>query len=395
MEKKEVVPLIKEIIRTSGVIDPMMQVKEVIPLFQQDNDLLGVPLVKDGKYIGYVTRKNFFSKHLGKPFAVELYSKKSIFILKEEFDLSMGSDTDVNMALEKLLMIDPALEIDAFPVVDDGKFTGSVSVADLMMKVSNTQNSLLDTIRKMSERIREEITQASRIQNDLLPDPIFYFKSLVLGAGLTTSTEIGGDFYDYFVIDDNKIGLVIGDVSGHGVQSGMVTTAAKASLHTLVSMGVTTPGELLTKMNTAILQTARQSLLMTCLIALIDLEKGEIIYSNAGHNFPIIFRRVHQDVQFLEEVSGFPLGFDSDTQYTEYSTQFYNGDTLFLYTDGILECENQHGEQFGYDRLREAFKSTINFHPNEMRSILVKKAVEFQGSEDFEDDVSMLIAKTE
>jgi len=395
MEKKEVVPLIKEIIRPSGIIDPMLQVKEVMQLFQHDNELLGLPLVKDGNFLGYITRKNFFSKHLGKPFAVELYSKKSIYILKEEFDLSMESETDVNTALEKLLMLDPALEIDAFPVVDNGRFVGSVSVADLMMKVSNTQTSLLDTIRKMSERIREEVTQASRIQNDLLPDPVFYFKSMILGAGLTTSTEIGGDFYDYFVIDDNKIGLVIGDVSGHGVQSGMVTTAAKASLHTLVSMGITTPGELLTKMNTAILQTARQSLLMTCLIALVDLEKGEMIYSNAGHNFPIIFRRINQNVHFLEEVSGFPLGFDSDTQYNEHSTQFYNGDTLFLYTDGILECENQSGEQFGYERLGEAFKSTIHFHPNEMRSILVKKAVEFKGSDNFEDDISILIAKTE
>ena len=115
-------------------------------------------------------------------------------------------------------------------------------------------------------------------------------------------------------------------------------TAAKASLHTLNSLGVTTPSGLLAGMNNAILATARQTLLMTCLIASIDLSAGTIRIANAGLNFPFLQRKGAKEPEMLETTAGYPLGFDKDADFPESRTDCAPGDALFMYTDGLIEC---------------------------------------------------------
>src|SRR6266545_6646666 len=213
----------------------------------------------------------------------------------------MEPEMDINSALSRLLIIDPDLDIDCFPVVKDDRFVGTVSVSDLMMEISKTQSFLLDKLTGLSARIRDEVAKASKIQQDLLPVSSFEFQGISIDAGITTCSEIGGDFYDYFTIGVDKVGLIIADVSGHGVQAGMVTTAAKASLHTLISMDIFTPSELLNGMNKAIIATACRSLLMTCLVALIDLKQNRLFYANAGHNFPYLYHSRSKELEQLDQ----------------------------------------------------------------------------------------------
>lgn len=388
------IPHLREISRMVSTTEANVAVRELLDRFQDDLSLLAVPVTQNERFMGLISRKGLFNL-MSRPFAMDLYGKKPVSVLLDDISgekIEMSPEQDINSALARLITVDSALETDVFPLVQDGRCMGVVAVSDLMMSVSDNQKQLLETLDRLSARIREEVARASKIQQDLLPLPEYLFNGVKIGAGLITSSEIGGDFYDYFTIGETKLGLVIADVSGHGVQSGMVTTAAKASLHTLISRGICTPGELLQGMNEAILATARQSLLMTCFIALIDLEERRLTYANAGHNFPYLYRESLDSLELLQESSNFPLGFEKNCAFQEFSTPFREGDVIFLYTDGIVECVDKEGEEFGYERLEAILKENIKLPPPLLRRAMLDGAVKFTGTTSFADDLTILIA---
>jgi serine phosphatase RsbU (regulator of sigma subunit) len=212
---------------------------------------------------------------------------------------------------------------------------------------------------------------------------------------LINSTEISGDFYDYFVIDENRIGMIVGDVSGHGVQSGMVATAAKAGLHLLLDRGVKTPGALLAGMNKAVLATASGALMMTAVVAVVDCAAHTAAFANAGHNYPFHYRATAGEATMLDGTGGFPLGFDAESEYPELVVDFRSGDRLLLYTDGIIEARNEEGEEFGYDRFLAYLHGTLDGPPESFRRGLVEAVQRFSGSEGFEDDVTILVVADE
>lgn len=386
------IPQICEIARPVAQMPPDVKVKEVVELFHGDRSLPAIPVASAGKFTGFISRKGLFFKQLRHKYALDLYGNKPISILLEDNATVMEPELDVNSALVRLLAVDPGLDTDCFPVVKDDCFIGTVTVSDLMMEISKTQSFLLEKITGLSARIRDEVAKASKIQQDLLPESNFEFNGIVIDAGIITSSEIGGDFYDYFTIGDDKLGLIIADVSGHGVQAGMVTTAAKASLHTLIAMGIFTPGELLAGMNKAIIATACRSLLMTCLVALIDLKQSRLFYANAGHNFPYLYRGETGIHDQLDHLSGFPLGFEPDSTFQEFSTGFNGGDALLLYTDGIIECSSRMGEEFGYERFEHLLREGRNLPPKDLRIKMLESAMHFTGSREFEDDITIMVA---
>ncbi|MRR58821.1 MAG: CBS domain-containing protein [Deltaproteobacteria bacterium] len=391
-EPRAFIPFLRDIMVPSREIYPDVKVREVVEMFQNDHSLLVLPLVDGGAYVGSITRKNLFFRHLSRKFAADLFSNKPVAVLMDENPVLMEPRLDITSALARLLEYDPLLETDCFLIVDGERCLGVVTVSDLMMRISESQRNLLDTLQTLSARIQEEVAHASRIQQELLPDPAFSFNGITVAAGITTSTEIGGDFYDYFPCGDNRLGLIIADVSGHGVQSGMVTTAAKASLHTLLSSGVSTAAELLAGMNRAIIATARRRLLMTCFIAVIDTETKSLSYANAGHNFPYRYRGQSSELELLQEASGFPLGFDEGARFLEYSMEFDRGDSLVLYTDGIVECWNGDEEEFGYERMERLIMTAIGGEPDVLVRVLLEDAREFAGTGTLEDDATVLVA---
>lgn len=389
---QHIIPTLGDIRRTAPEIDAATPVKDVMEIFQKDQSLLALPVCEGGRFIGVINRRILFFEHLGRPFAVDLYGRKAIRVLLAENQFSLEPELDINAALVRLLEIDPGLSIDSFPLVTGDACRGVVAVSDLMMKISENQAMLLHTLKLLGGRITAEVDKASKIQRDLLPPPEFHAGDLAISAEVITSSEIGGDFYDYIPLGEGRLGLVVADVSGHGVQAGMVTTAAKASLHSLVGKGVTTPAELLFGMNNAILATARQTLLMTCLVMVIDSDAGTLTMANAGHNFPYIIRRRSDQPLMIQDVSGYPLGFEENCSYREFSCPFQPGDTLFLYSDGIVECVDPDGKEFGYERLEKVLTRAGDCSPLELRALLRRSAELFNGSASFEDDVTLLVA---
>ncbi|NJD91033.1 MAG: CBS domain-containing protein, partial [Geobacter sp.] len=224
VSQENIIPTIGDIMRQTPAIGPGTLVRDVMELFQNQPSLLALPVNDADRYLGVINRKALFFEHLGRPFAVDLYAKKPITSLLADNGFNVEPELDINAALGRLLAVDPELAMDSFPVVSDARCHGIVAVSDLMMQISQSQSALLQTLKLLSARITEEVAKASIIQRDLLPPSEQIFDAIEISAELITSSEIGGDFYDYFRLDDGRIGFVVADVSGHGVQAGMVTT---------------------------------------------------------------------------------------------------------------------------------------------------------------------------
>lgn len=389
------IPRLSEVMKHVAPIPVHTPVKEVAAIFQGDPSLLMIPVNGASGFEGVISRRELFSQHLARQYAMELYGKKAISLLMNTQTVTMTPETDVSSALAQLLGHDPDLDTDSFPVLVDGYCVGIVHVAELMMAISKAQAGLLETLETLGARIREEVDKARRIQQELLPPSSFTHAGLVLDAVLINSTEISGDFYDYFVIDEHRLGVTVGDVSGHGVQSGMVATAAKAGLHLLLEMGVKTPGALLAGMNKAVLATASNALMMTAVVAVVDLSAHTLSLANAGHNYPFLYRAASNQVAMLDETGGFPLGFDAESTYAESAMDFRPGDRLLLYTDGIIEARAASGDEFGYERMGTYMRSALRGQPESFRRGLVELVHNFTELERFEDDVTLLIVADE
>ena len=395
MTQPDDIPKIYGICKGALSAQAQQPVQALLALFQDDPELSIVAVSGADGFLDCVSRKCLLNL-MTRPFALDLYAKKPIQGLLADLrglGIVMDPQTDINAAAILLLSEDPALHTDAFPLVKDGICVGVVAVADLMLAVAEHQKKLLRELDRLSSRIREEVARGVKIQQDLLPPSAHSFNGITVAAGISTSSEICGDFFDYFPIGPDRLGLLIADVSGHGVQSGMVTTAAKASLHTLLSLGVTTPAGLLSGMKNAILATARQSLLMTCLIACLDTRDNTLTIANAGHNFPFIWRLGEAEPELLDTTIGFPLGFEKGFDYPESSTAFLPGDALFLYTDGIVECVDAAGEELGYGRFSALLKEGMESGGvDRLHGVLLAGASRFTGTTIFDDDVTTLFA---
>ncbi len=392
---KHEIPLLSQIAQSTTAISGSMTVHEVIEFFQQNTTLLALPIENDGYMAGLTSRRDLFLRHLAKPFARDLYYRKPIRMLLDPDPLIMPSYLDVNQGLKELLRRDPKLECDCFGIMEDGRCSGIVSVADLMMTISGLQARLLETLEQLSKRIRIEVEMAQRIQSELLPATPVRYGALNVAAGLVNSTEISGDFYDLFHPGGSLLGLMVADVTGHGVQAGLVTTAAKAGLQILLDNGVTRPAELLQGMNRAIAATGGQQLMMTALIALIDPEKQQVILASAGHPYPWRYSADNSTWNELPLDPGFPLGFDDTASYNEAESPFCPGDTLLLFSDGIIEAENSMVEAFGTIRFRQVLQEGSRMNPKQLKELLLDEARNFTGTAEFEDDVTLLIASFE
>lgn len=205
---------------------------------------------------------------------------------------------------------------------------------------------------KKASRIETELDLATKIQTSMLPCifPAFpEHKDIELHAIYHPAKEVGGDFYDYFVIDPTHVGVVIADVSGKGVGAALFMTISKTILKNQLQLGLT-PAKAITNTNNQLCESDDAGLFVTCWAGVYDTETGILSFVNAGHNPPIIIRK-GQKPEFIKQRSGFVLAGLEGYQYTEEQIQLNKGDEMFFYTDGVTEATNNNDELYGEKRL--------------------------------------------
>ncbi len=259
---------------------------------------------------------------------------------------------------------------------------------------------LLILMRETAEKatLEKELEVARTIQETLVPPPDLVDRPFLKLAGyFMPASQCGGDWWTVHDMPDGRILVVIGDVTGHGVPSAMITAAAKAACDVArASEGAQlTVGKLLEVMNRAIFESAKRKFVMTCFASILDPKAKTITYANAGHNFPYLFRPGAPDGQDFQVLMsrGNRLGDLQESTYQEKTQALQANDVLVWYTDGIVECENERGEEYGEKRFRAAIRRAANGGPVEMRESVVGAANQYFGDRARKDDITMVFAR--
>lgn len=241
------------------------------------------------------------------------------------------------------------------------------------------------------ERLSAELDVASRIQSDMLPKdfPLFPERNeFDLFATMTPAKEIGGDFYDVFLMDDDHLCLVMADVAGKGVPAALFMVNSMKTIRARAVNGGT-PSEILFDVNNTLVKGNKEKIFVTVWLAIITLSTGEVIEANAGHENPVV-KGSSGEFEYIQRKHGFVLGGRKNMKYQDDTFTLEPGGMIFIYTDGVTEATNAEGERFYNDRLLAALNEAKDNEPKEVISIMKDKVDEFVNGADQFDDLTML-----
>ena len=269
-----------------------------------------------------------------------------------------------------------------------GKLAASV---DRMEEQIETYIADITQITAERERISTELSLATRIQAAFIPHlfpPFPDRPEFALYATMDPAKEVGGDFYDFFLIDEDHLGLVMADVSGKGVPAALFMMASKIILQSCAMLGQG-PAAILTKTNEAICSNNQEGMFVTVWLGILEISTGKLRAANAGHEYPVL-KPADGDFALLKDKHGFVIGGMSGVRYREYELQLTPGDKLFVYTDGVPEASNARNELFGPERMLSALNERPDGTPEDILAA-VRRAVDgfVQEAEQF-DDLTML-----
>ena len=281
-------------------------------------------------------------------------------------------------------------------------------LAKLKIKTGDEIETLCDSIKQMEkdindyithltavtaekERIGAELELATRIQADMLPNiyPAFPEREdLDIFASMTPAKEVGGDFYDFFLVDDSHLALVMADVSGKGIPAALFMMMSKILIKNAVMNG-NSPAEALTIVNNQICANNREEMFVTVWLGIADLKNGTLIAANAGHEKPII-KMPDGEYELFNDKNGFVIGGMEGLKYRNYEMPLKKGSKLFIYTDGVAEATNSNNELYGIERTLGALNASKEKNPMETLADVKKSVDEFVGNAPQFDDLTML-----
>jgi len=241
------------------------------------------------------------------------------------------------------------------------------------------------------ERIGAELNVATQIQADMLPRIFPAFperREFDIYASMTPAKEVGGDFYDFFLVDDDHLAVVIADVSGKGVPAALFMVIAKTLLKNAVQMGLS-PKAALEKVNNQLCENNEAEMFVTVWLGVYGISTGKLTAANAGHEYPAI-RRADGQFELFKDRHGFVLAGMENARYREYELEIGEGDTLFVYTDGVAEATDSANTLYGTDRMLAALNRNRDLD-SEALLHQVKADIDcFVGSAPQFDDITML-----
>jgi sigma-B regulation protein RsbU (phosphoserine phosphatase) len=232
---------------------------------------------------------------------------------------------------------------------------------------------------------------ARTIQMNLLPKTYPQVDDLDISAMSLPAKKVGGDYYDFITLPDNRYGFVIADVSGKGVPAAILLATIRASLLIEVQQLNATVTAVMTKMNKMACRDSTNNMFITMVYGIIDPEKRIIELSNAGHMYPILFDTSNRIVQ-LKTGSCF-LGIMENVDFKSQIISLKSGQTFVLYSDGVTDTMNPSGDIFGLERLKNVIRSRLHCSAKEIRDSVYEASIDFRdGAEQF-DDFTLVIIK--
>ena len=269
----------------------------------------------------------------------------------------------------------------------------SDSVEDMAHEISDSVRQLVSDAQER-QRVGTELQLAAGIQNSMLPSTFPAFpdrKDFDIYASMDPAREVGGDFYDFFLIDDTHLFMTIADVSGKGIPASLFMMMSKLIISSLAKEGLS-PAEILEMANNPIADMNERDMFVTSWIGILDLSTGILRAANAGHEYPAI-KKGDEGFSLLKDKHGFVIGELKNIRHHEYEIALNPGDIVFVYTDGVPEANNENQEMFGNERMLSALNNTGDQSPQAYLENVTESIREFTGQAEQFDDVTMLCVK--
>lgn len=237
----------------------------------------------------------------------------------------------------------------------------------------------------------EDLEVAKTVQENLFPLEDLSCNQLEVFGRSVTMSRLGGDYYDFFKIDDSKIGILMGDVAGHGVPAALLMAMAKASV-LMADDHKKQPAQLLALLHKVIFRVKSKKIkrMMTCQYFCIDSLTGDYLFANAGHCFPAIISNHGKEVKLLQSI-GSPLGISKRARYEDLAEKLNPGDVILLYTDGIIEAQNEEGVEMGFDRFNDLLKNGYDNNLEQYYQNIFNAYLDW--SPEADDDITLVLVK--
>ena len=217
---------------------------------------------------------------------------------------------------------------------------------------STLRQLLLEQERIERERIEQELRVARRIQQASLPKEVPSLAGWQISPYYQPAREVGGDFYDFFDLEEGRVGVVVGDATGKGMPAALVAEATSNMLRAVAqALGSSSPGKVLAQVNETLVARIPPNMFVTCFYGVLDPKSGSFTYANAGHDLPYLRRLSGDDAQELR-ARGMPLGLMSSMGYEEMEIVLEAGESVLFYSDGLVEAHDPKRQMFGFPRLR-------------------------------------------
>jgi len=240
------------------------------------------------------------------------------------------------------------------------------------------------------ERLQSEIAIAASIQRNLLPKEGPKFRGVSFAAHFEPTASIGGDYYDVFNLDKSRLAVAIGDVSGHGLSTGLVMAMVKAAITTLVEEGADELS-LFQRLNDLVHRSTERRAFMTLAFTIFDLERGTIRHTNAGHLYPYLLRSGQPPISI--ELPSLPLGVRAEIRTHTAEMNLEEGDTIVYLSDGIIEAQNEQQDPFGFDHLEALLTKTSDRSPDAVRDAILEAVAQHSGTRPADDDRTVMVLR--
>ena len=268
------------------------------------------------------------------------------------------------------------------------------SFEEMSVKMKAYVNEIV-YISAEKERIETEMDMATQIQESMLPkiEPEFSGKSQYdLYARTVPAISVGGDFYDFFYVDEDHLGIVMADVSGKGITAALFMALSKQMIQSEMHIHKGEVAEALSDANRRLLDESVPDMFVTVWLGLLTLSTGKLVFVDAGHEYPAI-KQGSNGFVIEKDIHSMAVAALKRTKFKVNEMELQPGDTIYLYTDGVTEAHNSEGEMFGRDRLTEALNEVSDKSPQEIDDHVRKKVAEFAGEAEQYDDITSFCLK--
>ncbi|MFC2088881.1 SpoIIE family protein phosphatase [Calditrichota bacterium] len=273
---------------------------------------------------------------------------------------------------------------------ESGRVTNFLGIQSDITRRKKFENALFRVSAKLEQtnkRMKKDLEDARQLQLAMLPANLPRLPYLEIAVDMRTAQEVGGDYYDFY-LDDDQLTFTIGDATGHGLKAGTIVTATKTLFNSFAMLD--NPKEILSKISGSLKEMGFRNMYMAMLIAKIS--KKDMVISSAGMPYSYMFRKKDKTVVDIP-LKGMPLGGFPGFVYQSKKIELNEGNTFLFLSDGLSECFNPEGESFGEARIESLFQKVAHQTPTKIIKHLTEAATDWKGSSQLRDDMTLVVMK--